>query len=193
MKLLLLRYLDSMRSNFFILLFLITLSSFSQINIKGTIYYEKGVLENVAVYLNNTMLGTTTDGNGDFSIPVKEGRYELIVSYLGRKKINYALNTSTYTKPLTFVLEENVDVLDKIVIKKIVYDEKWQNNLAVFKREFIGKTDLAKSCEILNPEVLGFDFNINNNKLIAYAKKPLQIKHKSLGYLITYELEDFSK
>ena len=188
---LLLRYLDSMRSNFFILSLLINLSSFSQINVKGTVYYEKGALENVAVYLNNTMLGTTTDKNGEFTLPVKEGQYELIVSYLGYKKINYALNTSTYTKPLVFALEEDENVLDEVVIKKIVYDDKWKNNLAVFKREFIGRTELAEECEILNPKVLGFEYDYQKNILTAYAKKPLQIKHKSLGYLITYELEGF--
>lgn len=180
-----------MRNNFFILSLLFTISSFSQIVIKGTVYYEKGPLENVAVYLNNTMLGTTTDKNGEFSIPVKEGQYELIVSYLGYKKVNFAFNTATYTKPLVFALEENAAVLDEVIIKKIVYDEEWKNNLSVFKRQFIGKTELAVDCEILNPEVLGFDYDYRKNKLTAFAKKPLQIKHKSLGYLITYELEDF--
>ncbi|WP_439132632.1 carboxypeptidase-like regulatory domain-containing protein [Polaribacter sp.] len=180
-----------MRNNFFILLLLIALSNFAQTVIKGTVYYEKGPLENVAVYLNNTMLGTTTNENGKFSIPVKDGQYELIVSYLGYKKINYALNTSTYKKPLVFTLEESADVLDEIVLKKIVYDEKWKNNLAVFKREFIGNTELAADCEILNPEVLSFEYEFMINKLTAYARKPLIIKHKSLGYLITFELERF--
>ena len=186
-----LRYINTMRNIFFILSLLFTISSFSQIVIKGTVYYEKGPLENVAVYLNNTMLGTTTDKNGEFSIPVKEGQYELIVSYLGYKKVNFAFNTSTYKKSLVFALEENAAVLDEIIIKKIVYDEKWKNNLAVFKREFIGRTELAADCEILNPEVLGFDFDFRKNKFTAFAKKPVQIKHKSLGYLITYELEGF--
>lgn len=179
-----------MRNSFFILFFL-TISSFSQVVIKGTVYDIKGPLENVAVYLNNTMLGTTTDKNGAFSIPTKKGQYKLIVSYLGYKKINYSLNTSTYKKPLVFALEESEAILDEVIIKKIVYDDKWKNNLAVFKREFIGKTELAADCEILNPKVLGFDYEVRENKLTAYARKPLQIKHKSLGYLITYELESF--
>ena len=101
-----------MRNIFFILSLLFTISSFSQIVIKGTVYYEKGPLENVAVYLNNTMLGTTTDKNGEFSIPVKEGQYELIVSYLGYKKVNFAFNTSTYKKSLVFALEENAKTKD---------------------------------------------------------------------------------
>ncbi|PQJ79676.1 carboxypeptidase-like regulatory domain-containing protein [Polaribacter porphyrae] len=180
-----------MRTIFFILLALFVNSIFSQIIIKGTVYDEKGPLESVAVYLNNTMLGTTTNADGEFSIPVKEGQHELIVSYLGYKKIAYSLNTSTYTKPLVFALVEEENVLDEIVIKKTVYDDKWKNNLAVFKREFIGTTELAEDCEILNPKVLSFDYDYKENKLTAYARKPLQIKHKALGYLITYELESF--
>lgn len=74
----------------------------SQITIKGTVLEKSDPLEGAAVYFNNTMLGTTTNSNGEFSIKVKEGQYDLIVSYLGYKKINYTLNTSNYTKPLVF-------------------------------------------------------------------------------------------
>lgn len=182
-----------MKNNFFILLVLFAISSFSQVVIKGTVYDVKGPLESVAVYLNNTMLGTTTNENGEFSIPVKEGQYELIISYLGFKKINYSLNTAAYTKPLVFALEEDENVLDEIIIKKTVYDDEWKYNLSAFKREFIGITKLSDDCKILNPEVLHFEYNAKKNILTAFARKPLQIKHKGLGYLITYELESFER
>jgi len=74
------------------------------------------------VYLNNSMLGTTTNASGTFSFPVKEGQYNLIISYLGYKKIIYPLNTSTYSKPLVFTLVEEENVLDKIFFNKVVYD-----------------------------------------------------------------------
>lgn len=174
----------------FLLFFSISISS--QIDITGTVYFENKPLENVAVYLNNTMLGTTTNEKGEFLISVKEGQYELIVSYLGFKKINYVLNTSTYIKPLVFVLEEDENVLNEVIIKKIVYDDTWKNNLYVFKQEFIGITELSKDCEILNPEVLYFEYNPKKDFFETFARKPLKIKHKSLGYLITYELVSFT-
>ncbi|MGY8908814.1 MAG: carboxypeptidase-like regulatory domain-containing protein, partial [Flavobacteriales bacterium] len=182
-----------MRKTFFIFLVLFTISSFSQIVIKGTVFEQNGPLENVAVYLNNTMLGTTTDENGEFSIPVKSGQYDLIVSYLGFKKINYSLNTATYSKPLVFALEEDDEMLNEIIIKKTVYDEEWKHNLAVFKTEFLGKTALAKDCEILNSEVLYFEYNAKVQILTAFARKPIQLKHKALGYSIIYELEHFRR
>ena len=57
--------------------------------------------------------------------------------------------------------------------------------------EFIGKTELAKDCKILNPEALHFEFNPKENILTAFARRPLKIKHKGLGYLITYDLVNF--
>jgi hypothetical protein len=180
-----------MKSRFLFFFLLYSAFSLAQIKIEGTVYDSEGVLEGAAVYLNNTMLGTTTDINGKFMLPVKIGQYDLIVSYLGYKKINYSLNTSSYSKPLVFALEKEENTLDEIVIKKIVYDDEWKYNFKSFRNEFIGRNDLAKDCKILNPKDVYFNYNKKTNTLKAYTKKPLKIKHKSLGYLITYELESF--
>ena len=50
---------------------------------------------------------------------------------------------------------------------------------------------MAENCKILNPKALHFEFDAKNNILTAFARKPLQIKHKDLGYKITYDLESF--
>jgi hypothetical protein len=181
-----------MENRFLLFLFFVSQLVYSQTIIKGTVYQVNGPLEGAAVYLNNTMLGTTTDANGEFSFPVKSGQYEMIISYLGYKKTIYSLNTSNYTKPLVFALEEAKNTLDEIIIKKTVYDDEWKYNFTAFKRAFIGQSKLAEECEILNPEALHFNFDANKNILNAYARKPLQIQHKGLGYKITYELETFT-
>ncbi len=180
-----------MRDCLYIIVLFFSLQISSQITIKGIVYEKNDPLEGAAVYFNNTMVGTTTNSNGEFSIKVKEGQYDLIVSYLGYKKINYALNTSNYTKPLVFNLKKENNTLNEIIIRKTVYDDEWKYNLSSFKREFIGRTEIAKDCEILNPEVLHFIYNSKDNILTAIAKKPLEIKHKSLGYKIIFELEEF--
>jgi hypothetical protein len=180
-----------MKNRFLFICLFITSFCFAQKTIKGTVYEVSGPLEGVAVYLNNSMLGTTTNTDGTFSFPVKEGEYDLIISYLGYKKINYPLNTSTYKKPLVFALVEEENILDEIIIKKTVYDDKWKYNLSTFKRAFIGRTEMAEGCEILNPKVIYFNFDAKNNILTAFARKPLEIRHRSLGYKIIYELEEF--
>jgi len=180
-----------MKSHF---LFLILFSSgfiFSQKIIKGTIYYQKGPLEDVTVYINSTMIGTSTNKKGEFTLKLKEGNYELIISYLGFKTINYHLNTATYSKPLTFALVENENILEEIIIKKTKYDDNWKYNLNLFKNAFIGATELSVDCKILNPKVLHFENDIKQKKLTAIVREPLQIINNALGYKITYDLQEF--
>lgn len=192
MKLLLIRYLNSMRSNFFILLLIFTtLSIASQVTVEGTVYEKNSPLEGAAVYLNNTMLGTTTDKKGTFSLPVKNGAYELVISYLGYQKIVYNFNTSTYTKPLFFTLKEKENQLDEIIIKNTVFNERWNKNLSIFKRHFLGTTKFREGCKILNEKTLFFTFDSITRQLKAFAKEPLKIKHSTLGYSIIFELEYF--
>ena len=126
-----------MKSSFFYILLFSSFFSVAQITISGTIYERNNTLEGAAVYLNNTMLGTTTNSNGTFSIKVKEGQYDLVISYLGYKKIIYPLNTATYKRAIVFVLEEDSNTLDEIIIKKTVYDDEWRYNLSLFKKELM--------------------------------------------------------
>lgn len=191
MSLFFIRYLNRMKNILTLFVIFIVTSCFSQVVIKGTVSEKNGSLEGAAVYLNNTMFGTTTDGKGNFELPVKKGIYELIVSYLGYKKIVYNLNTETYDQPLIFTLQEEENSLDEVIIKKTVYDQNWKNNLQVFKKEFLGRSEFSQDCEILNEEVLFFDFDGLQNRFETFARKPLKIKNNALGYLITYELESF--
>lgn len=169
----------------------LSITSFSQIVISGTVQDKNGPLEGAAVYLNNSMLGTTTNKNGKFELKVKDGIYELVISYLGYKKIIYPLNTKNTLKVFRFILEEEENELKEIFIKKTVYDKNWKENLSLFKKEFLGSTRLSKDCKIINENVLTFYYDSIEKKLEAFAKKPIQIKHFGLGYNITYELESF--
>lgn len=181
-----------MKNRFFFILFFIKISIFGQITINGIVTEKNGPLEGAAVYFNNTMLGTTTDSDGKFSIKVKEGIYELVVSYLGYQKIIYSLNTSSREKLLIFKLEEEENILDEIKISATVYNDEWRHNLETFKREFLGRSEIAADCKIINPEVLHFNYDSKNKILNAIARKPLELKHESLGYKIMYELEEFT-
>ena len=116
----------------------LSITSFSQIVISGTVQDKNGPLEGAAVYLNNSMLGTTTNKNGKFELKVKDGIYELVISYLGYKKIIYPLNTKNTLKVFRFILEEEENELKEIFIKKTVYDKNWKENLSLFKKKNTG-------------------------------------------------------
>jgi len=51
---------------------------------------------------------------------------------------------------------------------------------------------MASMCKIKNPKVLVFDFNPKTGVLTASSRKPLLIENKGLGYLIMYNLIDFT-
>lgn len=184
-----------MKNRFFCTLFLIiSVNISSQVTIKGKVLTStKEPLEGAAVYFNNSTIGTTTNKNGEFSIKAKEGQFELVASYLGFKSVIFPINTTKIKKIITFILEEDENTLDEIIIGKTKYDDEWKHNLIAFQREFLGITKLAKDCRILNPKVLHFEFDAQQNIFTAFARKPIKIKHLGLGYLITYDLVSFTK
>lgn len=177
-----------------ILLFvLLSTAAYAQNRISGIVSDNQNIpLEGASVYINNTTIGVSTKADGQFELNVKDGIHELIISYLGYKTIRFDLNTTIHQKPLLFQLEVEENILDEVVLKKTVYDDEWKYNLMSFKGAFLGRTKLASECKILNPKVLHFEFDNKSGILAAEAREPLQIKHSALGYLITYDLVEFS-
>lgn len=178
----------------FVLIFtfgLLSINLIAQIDINGKVFYNNKPVENVTVFLNNTTSGTTSDKNGEFNLDVQEGFHELIVSHVGFNTTRYSFNTANYNKPLLFSLVERAYVLNEVEVGETKYNADWRYNLSVFKREFIGTTEFSKHCKILNPKVLYFDFDAQENILTAYAAVPLHIRNEALGYDIFFNLEEF--
>ncbi len=168
-----------------------TVYSFSQISIKGKITSTNNQsLEGASVYFNNTTIGTITDSKGHFELNAPNSNYTMVISYLGFKTKQVSIKSSN--EFLTIKLEEDTTLLNEVVLRKTKYDEYWKYNLARFKQSFLGRSKLAQECKILNEKDLHFDYNSKTNTLTAFAKEPLKIKHNGLGYLIIYDLVDFT-
>lgn len=182
-----------MKKGLIFLFLLIGLTAFSQKIIKGKVVSEQNLpLEGASVFFNNTTIGTITNQQGEFQLKVNEGSYTLVVSFLGYHHYQKILNTQKDTLFLTISLKEKLNTLDEVIIQKTIYDDEWKYNLSRFKRTFLGRSKLANDCKIINEKDLHFDYDAKTNTLTAYAKKPLKIKHKALGYFITYNLIDFT-
>ncbi|MCP4725441.1 MAG: hypothetical protein GY863_10415, partial [bacterium] len=91
-----------------------------------------------------------------------------------------------------FSLEEKIEVQDEVVVTAIS-PENWQKYFEDFEKAFIGKSRNARKTEILNPEVLEFDYDEESKILTAKAEDALIIENKSLGYKIYYSLKEFVK
>lgn len=175
-----------MKSFIITLVFLVTHSLIAQKTIKGKITDNNNlVLEGASVFLNNTTIGTISDENGEFELKAPSDNYTLVVYFLGFKTVE-KLILSEEKEYLTIQLEEDNELLDEVEL-----DISPKNNFKDFKRfkqAFIGNTDLAKGCEILNPDVLQYYLNSRTGKLTVRAKKPIQILNKKLGYKVYYDL-----
>ena len=142
------------------------------------------------IFLTNTTLGVSADAEGNFSLEIPRGNYEVVTRMLGYEMVVFTLRTDELRpfyqirlKPDTRQLREI-----KIVGKR---DALWYRNLKIFKDHFLGTSANAQKCKILNPEVLILDSETEKGVLNARAVDALQISNPNLGYEIEYVLTHF--
>ncbi|MBN2030614.1 carboxypeptidase-like regulatory domain-containing protein [bacterium] len=148
----------------------------------------------VNAFLANTTLGAASDQNGLFKIEnIPPGSYEIVFSHIGYEAqiipihitFNEIIITGLDVRLKSKVLEgENV----------IVETEKpreWLRNLERFTRIFIGLTENASQCIILNPEVLEFQVDPKTDVITASTESMIKLQNEALGYDIEILLVEF--
>lgn len=152
---------------------------------------ETGVpLTGAHVFIASSMIGTTTDGDGQYELTtVPLGAHRLVVSMLGFEDQFLDIMIRNQA-PLTFDFKLTPAVLEvgEITVEA-EQDRRWKRRLERFTREFIGETPNAAETTIQNPEVL--DFEDDRGTFTAVAAAPLIIENRALGYRIQYFLRDF--
>jgi len=145
----------------------------------------------ISVYLNNTSMGTTTNGNGEFHLDhIPPAKYTLIVSGISFKTFSKIIDTRDQIPYQTIQLSPS-PVLLKGAIVKPPDPDGWENWGKLFTQIFVGTSPLAEECRIQNPESIKFRKN-DDNTLTVYADKPIVLYNAGLGYDIRYTLEDFT-
>ena len=142
-----------------------------------------------SVFCQNTTLGTVTNKQGEFSISLKSGGYDLIFSYTGYQTQTLRV---TENKKLEILLVKEDKSLGEVVLKN-TYEvaDGWEKYGDFFTKNFIGSTPNAAQCVLTNPEVLKFYFYKKSNRLKVLATDVLQISNKALGYNLRYQLDSF--
>jgi hypothetical protein len=147
----------------------------------------------VNVYLSGDTFGASTSQTGTFFIEnIPSGSYQLIFQHVGYeiKAINVQLDANQTYKIDARLLPK---IYDSEEIQVITTEpEEWKKQFKFFIKEFIGESINADDCEILNPEVLNFQFNNDSDEFIAYTDSIVRIKNLSLGYQINLVLADFT-
>ena len=142
-----------------------------------------------SVFCQNTTLGTVTNKQGDFSISLKSGGYDLIFSYTG-----YQTQTIRVTEnnKLEVLMVKEDKSLGEVVLKNTYEVADGMDKYGdFFIKNFIGSTPNAGQCVLTNPEVLKFYFYKRTNRLKVLATDALQITNKALGYNLRYQLDSF--
>ncbi len=178
---------------FFLLLFLLSLAGLgnAQFLVTGTVLdsASREPLNGTSVFCQNTTLGTATNKQGEFSLNLKSGGYDLVFSYTG-----YVTQTVRVTEnnKLEILLLKEEKSLGEVVLKN-TYEvtDGWNKYGDFFFRNFIGTTANANACTLDNPEALKFFYYKRSNRLKVLATEPIRISNNALGYSIRYELDSF--
>ncbi|WP_426432114.1 carboxypeptidase-like regulatory domain-containing protein [Winogradskyella sp. HB-48] len=170
--------------------FLFPTICFSQ-TLKGTIVdaSTNKPLETVAVYFDNTTIGTTTDADGNFSIDYSNAiQSPLVISYLGYEKV--IIKDYRTKRDITIKLNPTDVSLDEVFID---FDDGLtrEQKLKFFRKEFLGTSKYGRSCKILNENDIVLRYDKKRKTLYANAEVPIIIKNKALQYQISFDMIDF--
>lgn len=141
------------------------------------------------VFIDKTTIGTSTDDHGDFVVRnVPLGTNELVISYVGYQLTTRKVNVTESGTDLGIIKLIPYEQQLTDVEVKTTRDEAWERQLKRFKKVFLGTTEVAQSCSILNPWVI--DFEDKGKFVLITAKEPIQIKNDYLGYTINFYLKN---
>lgn len=178
----------------YILLFLlmgISSPAFNQL-VSGTVIDTKTrePVPFATIYFGGTFVGTSTDLEGNFSIDITEyASMPLKISAIGY--YTYTLNYPGSNDNSMVRLVPKVYEIDEAQVKTKSLARQRKRNLKQFRFVFVGSTENAKNCVILNEEDISFNYGSDRDTLKAYARKPIRIENRSLGYRVTYFLDNF--
>jgi hypothetical protein len=170
-----------------------TLTAKAQFTVSGKVIdsASRDPLRGASVFCQNTTIGTTTTKEGEFTLQLKSGGYELIISFTGYQTRQLRINHSDSRIPDIELIKEEKSLGEVFIKSNNEVKDGWEKYGSFFTEHFIGTTPNAVSCVLLNPEVLKFYFLKRSNKLRVMASEPLQINNMALGYKLNYQLDSF--
>lgn len=160
-------------------------------NVNGSVTdaHSGAPLAGATVYISNSSKGDVTNEKGAYSITgLLNGKYDLIVSYVGFQTEIYGLNIEGKNVQVSFKLNRAPKALAEIIVK--IDSKTLQRRFETFFNAFIGTDKIARHTHIINPEVI--HLTEKAGVLIAQSKAPLIIENKDMGYSIQYLLKNFT-
>lgn len=172
---------------------------FEEINIRGNVRDSRNnePIPGINVYVAGNLKGSSTDIYGNFELKgLTPGRYEIVFSHIvfELKTIPIIVEGDRQFIHMPVKLTPNVRQLKEVeVVANGEAQKQWRRGFRVFEQEFLGSTQNASKCKILNPEVLDISYDPKSGELSATAHSPLIIENEALGYRLNYVLELFER
>jgi CarboxypepD_reg-like domain/MG2 domain/TonB-dependent Receptor Plug Domain len=170
---------------------------FAQFTITGRVLNQADTkpVANATVFLSNATNGDRTEPGGTFTVlNARPGKYQLVISIIGFETYSQpiTINNSDIKLPDITIFPKTI-ALNEVTIKADPKKAKYFNQFYDrFKDEFLGTSDFAKECKILNTYMLDFSFDDSANMLTVSSYGFLEIENNALGYKINYLLKNFS-
>jgi CarboxypepD_reg-like domain len=165
--------------------------SHAQFVVTGTILdsTSREPLVSASVFCQNTTMGTVTNKQGEFSISLKSGGYDLIITYTGYQ--TQTVRVTENNKLNILMIKEEKNMGEVIIKASNEVPNGWEKYGDFFTKTFIGATPNAAQTVLLNPEVVKFYYYKRSNKLKILTTSMLQIANNALGYNLHYQLDSF--
>ena len=178
-----------------IILFLV-LVNFFQIGytqiISGTVrdFSDNSIINFASIYISGTYIGTNSDQNGNFELDLSNhGSLPLTISALGYN--SETIKEFSDDKPMIVYLTPKMFELNEVVVAAKSLSKEKKADMKLFRNEFLGITDNAHKCVIVNENDVIFNTDSSKDTLKVLTSKPLIINNNGLGYRITYYLDKF--
>lgn len=146
-------------------------------------------LVKASVFCQNTTLGTVSDKQGEFSLSLRSGGYDLIFSYTGYQ--TQTIRVAESNKLEILLVKEDKSLGEVVLRNSYEVADGFDKYGDFFLKNFIGSTPNAAQCKLVNPEVLKFFYYKKTNRLKVMATEALQISNNALGYNLHYQLDSF--
>lgn len=142
------------------------------------------------VYLSNSLKGSETNINGEYTIfGIPYGDYELVASYVGYKPIRIKIKANDEYIYQEFKLFQIDNKLDEVTI--VGDNREWKRNYKKFEDAFLGITKNSRNTKILNPLAINFDVDKNSDYFSASSDEIILVENLALGYRLNLFLENF--
>src|SRR5688572_7336762 len=152
----------------------------------------KEPLASASVFCQNTTQGTATNKEGRFSMSLKNGGYDLIITYTGYQSRLIRISHNDNLADLQIEMVKTENSMEEVVIRSSnEVKNGWEKYGQFFIDNFIGSTPFSSQCTLQNPEVLKFYYFRRADKLKILAEEPLILTNRALGYNLRYNLDSF--